>query len=808
MARSLLTIKIFVSYVLISFLGTYSFAQETYNADTIAYSLSVEDVTVTAKSVGGASNIQKLNQTAIQHQQTSSVADLMQLLPGVLTENPNLNSQSQITIRDTKNDQTNQIGVAIIADGVDLNADANLQKLTTNSSTTSSDDESALKGADLRPLSTDAIESMTVIRGVAPAEYGNMTSGAVVIKYNNRPRPLSIVLKTDPRLKSISAEYGYSHINANVDYALSQNDVRSTTSKFQRVGMRIAYNRICGIATISSTVNLHISDNINKTDPDIAAFQKITHTDRSVSWSNKINLRATNTLLPLISIEAIGKMQWQKDDTETIHIAEMPIPYTNSIVEGNNPGNFYPTDFIQNTFIHGQPASGQIKLSLRKAIGSESFMNSVSMGAHLNMQRNYGEGKSGNYLPSGVRPRKFSDIPHLGSSAFFAEEKLTVNGFQGQFGIRLTHINAPEYNFSWQVEPRLCAKYEIVKPFALSASWGIMKKLPTLLYLYPDPAYSDYLTSANADNNGNRQCTFTTHKVTGNRNLDLKIPSTNNFEFTVTSVLPKATLTVTYYNESLTNGFDLKKRVEPYRVESANPDTTFAKFQTPRNNIKHDKWGIEYIIDFAKIRPLNLSIYVDGAYQNISRYDTETEEDYSAEILNGRLRKYAARILSSSWYNTTKSERLNTNVRFIVHIPRFALVASIKAQGVWIDKSANKAIYNGKEMTQRNASNGRIFVNPIELISQDGNAVAFSDLISQGQSYTNITTSTALKVNNPKPYGQLDIKITKEFASRAQFSLYVNNITNLRPRRYMASTDTYIYKNTATYFGCDLRVKF
>lgn len=805
--RSLSTIKIFVTYVFISFLGIHSFAQETYNTDTVAYSLSVEDVTVTAKSVGGASNIQKLNQTAIQHQQTSSVADLMQLLPGVLTENPNLNSQSQITIRDTKNNQTNQIGVAIIADGVDLNADANLQKLSTNSSSNYSDDESALKGADLRPLSTDAIESMTVIRGVAPAEYGNMTSGAVVIKYNNRPRPLSFVLKTDPRLKSLSAEYGYSHINANVDYAISQNDVRSTTSKFQRIGLRVAYNRTFGIATVSSTANLHLSNNINKTDPDIAAYQKITHTDRSISWSNKINLRATNTLIPLISIEAIGKMQWQKDDTETTHIAEMPTPYTNSTIEGNNPGYFYPTDFIQNTFIHGQPVSGQIKISLRKAIGSESLMNSVSMGAHLNMQRNFGEGKGGNYLPYGVRPRKFSDIPHLGSSAFFAEEKITINGFQGQFGIRLTHINAPEYSFSWQVEPRLSAKYEIAKPFSLSASWGIMKKLPTLLHLYPDPAYADYLTSATSDTNGNRQCTFSTHKIMGNSNPNLKLPSTNNFEFTATSVLPKATVTVTYYNESLTNGYDFKKRVEPYRVETAKPDTTFAQFQTPRNNIKHDKWGIEYVIDFAKIRPLNLSIYLDGAYQNISRYDTETEETYTADIINGRLRKYAARILSTGSYNTTKSERLNTNVRFIVHIPRFALVASIKAQGVWIDKSSNKAVYNGNNMSQRNESDGRIFVNPIALISQDGNSIAFSDHISQGQSYVKYTTSTALKTNNPKPYGQLDFKITKEIASRAQFSLFVNNITNLRPKRYMASSDTYIYKNTETYFGCDLRVK-
>lgn len=809
MSRTKVSINKFcLAVAMLSAVPAISSAQQVTSPDTVAFSLSVEDIVVTATAVNGASNIQRLNQTAIQHQQTSSVADLMQLLPGVLTENPTLNKQSQITIRDTKDTDANKQGVAIIADGVDLNNDANLQLKSTNTNNLEDSNESALKGTDLRPLSTDAIESMTVIRGVAPAEYGNLTSGAVIINYNNRPRPLTFVLKTDPRLKSLSAEYGHGHLNTNADYAISQNDERSNTEKFQRVGLRLAYHNTFGIASITSTANAHYVSNINKTDPDLASFKKISHLDKSISWANTIKLRATNRLAPIINIEAIGKIQSQKDDELEEHLANMPTAYTDAVTEGNNPGKFYPVNYTEFSFIHGKPLSGQIKILLRKVIGTEENMNSISLGAHMNLQRNYGEGKGGSYMNPSIRPRKFKDIPHLGSTAIFIEDKVNIHDFQGQFGLRATHINAPEYSFPWQLEPRLSAKYSFSNLLSLAASWGIMKKLPTLIHLYPDPQYADFQTSAKTDAEGVQSCTFTTHLIKGVTNPDIKLPSTNNLEITAVSKLPVATLTLTFYKEHLSNGYGFKSRVEPYRVETASPDTTFAKYYTPRNNIKHEKWGIEYIVDFARIAPLNMSIYVDGAYMHILRTDTETEQTYEHSLFNGRLRSVAAEVLSSnSWYNVTQSDRLNTNARFIIHIPRFALVATIKAQGVWIDRTKRMAKYNNEDMAYINTSDNRVNVNPVYLIDKNGNNIPFDKNIAHGQKYIHYTTSTALKSDDPKPYGQVDVKISKEIAHRAQFSLYVNNITNCRPKRYYASLNTNIYNKQGTYFGCDLRIK-
>ncbi|MCQ2216136.1 MAG: TonB-dependent receptor [Bacteroidales bacterium] len=800
--------KATITLVVLTLWWSTSIKAQSSLPDSVAFSLSLTDVVVTAKPVNGVSNIQKLNQTAIQHQQTSSVADLMQLLPGVLTSNPNLNKQNQIVIRDTKDSNANKNGVAIITDGMELSNDANLQLLSTNVNNTAETNESALKGTDLRPISTDAIESMTVIRGVAPAEYGNLTSGAVIINYNNRPRPLTVVVKTDPKLKSISGEYGKGHINANLDYAISQKDERSTTEKFQRIGLRLAFHRLFGIVFLNSVANGHYASNIYKTDPDLSGFQKETHTDKSLSLSNSIKIRPHTAFLPSITIDASGRIQWQEDDTNEKHIANMPTPYTDVVVSGTAPGKFYPVNYNSSTFIHGKPVSGQIKVLLKKAQGSEERMNTISLGAHLNLQRNFGEGKGGTYMNPYVRSRKFRDIPHLGSSAFFIDDKFSILGLQGQLGLRMTHINAPQYDFKWQFEPRLSAKYSFCKNLSISASWGIMKKLPSLIYLYPDPYYEDYQVSAYTDENGEKHCSFTTYVVNDNKNYNLKLPTTNNYEITLDAKSRIATFTLTYFNEHLTGGYDFKTRVTPFRVETAAPDTTFAKFRTPRNNVEHEKWGIEYVVDFAKIEPLNLSIYVDGAYQQIIRTDTETEQIYDKSSFNGRLRSIAAEVLNAnSWNNISESARFNTNVRFIVHIPDFGLVASVKTQGVWMDKTRNKAEYKNMDMAYVNASDGRINIDPVNFISKDGVTIPYDKNIAQGQKYIHYTTSTALKSDDPKPYGQVDIKISKEIAKRTQLSLYVNNITNYRPKRHLASSNVNIYTNQATYFGCDLRIK-
>ena len=74
-----------------------------------------------------------------------------------------------------------------MVDGAPLSNDASLQLMSSSNngnrmnSLKASDQNSAGRGADLRSISTDNIDNIEVVRGIPSAEYGNLTSGAVII---------------------------------------------------------------------------------------------------------------------------------------------------------------------------------------------------------------------------------------------------------------------------------------------------------------------------------------------------------------------------------------------------------------------------------------------------------------------------------------------------------------------------------------------------------------------------------------------------------------------------------------------------
>lgn len=147
-------------------------------------SLNLKNVTVTARQeqMGSKSLI---GEDAIRHVQPKSLNDLLQLVPGNLIENPNLNNLGQAHIREIEDDDNNALGTLVVVDGTPLSNESNLQvvspsKFGANSGMQSdgmSEQTTAGRGVDLRTVSAGNIESMEVIRGIPSVEYGNLTSG-------------------------------------------------------------------------------------------------------------------------------------------------------------------------------------------------------------------------------------------------------------------------------------------------------------------------------------------------------------------------------------------------------------------------------------------------------------------------------------------------------------------------------------------------------------------------------------------------------------------------------------------------------
>ena len=102
----------------------------------------------------------------------------------------------------------------------------------------------------MRTLSTDNIESIEVIRGIPSAEYGDLTSGAVLVKSRAGKSPLMIRFKTNPNIYQASAGKGFSlgkkagDLNISGDYAYSKNSLTKNHAFYQRASAKALWTVI------------------------------------------------------------------------------------------------------------------------------------------------------------------------------------------------------------------------------------------------------------------------------------------------------------------------------------------------------------------------------------------------------------------------------------------------------------------------------------------------------------------------------------------------------------------------------------
>ena len=147
---------------------------------------SLAEVVVTAREARNATSASLIDTTAMRHLQPSSFSDLMSLIPGGVTKDPEMGAVNTIALREangissTGTDyMTSALGTAFVVDGIRLNTDADMQ---TTPDANRTDRISSGKGVDMRSISTDDVESVEVVRGIPSVEYGELTSGLVNIK--------------------------------------------------------------------------------------------------------------------------------------------------------------------------------------------------------------------------------------------------------------------------------------------------------------------------------------------------------------------------------------------------------------------------------------------------------------------------------------------------------------------------------------------------------------------------------------------------------------------------------------------------
>ncbi len=382
--------------------------------------LTLSDVVVTATAGSSMNSSSRVGKRAIEHLQATSLSDVMQLMPGSLIKNPTLTDENRITIRSINENETNVRGVGVLINGAKVSNDAGITSDL----------------IDFRAFSTDNIESVEVLKGVLSAEYGDVTSGAVLVTTKVGRSPYEIRVKSDPRTKAFSLAKGFSlgsnsgNLNLNADYARSFVDWRSPVAIFDRTTLGATYSNTFDMNGKPLRFNARLSGymigNSVTSDPDVSKQDFTKRRESSITASIYGNWQLNKTWITSLNYNFSGSYSNQNYRKFLIS-NQLPLPTTNSKIEGVAAGYF--TDLIdeRDQRIEEIPIYFNAKLTgtLNKNTGNVIFKTMA--GLEFNTRGNKGEGEY--YVgasPQYFRQRSYSSIPFMSDLSAFVEEKVTI----------------------------------------------------------------------------------------------------------------------------------------------------------------------------------------------------------------------------------------------------------------------------------------------------------------------------------------------------------------------------------------------
>ncbi len=706
------------------------------------FSLSLKEVNVTATE-NKLGSISKIENEAIEHIQPKSLTDIFQLLPGQVTENPSLASPGQVKIREISQNANSALGTLIIVDGVRVSNDANMQTFyparSGNSSSGAAMNPSGTvgKGVDLRDIPGDNIESVEVIKGIPSSEYGNLTSGVVIVKTKIGEQPWTAKAKIDPNTKMGSLYKGLKLsgrsgiVNIGADYAQAYDDIRYHLGGYKRLTGTASYSNTFLNETSPLDVNVRLSyfRSIDeaKSDPQLKRDEKVKSSQRGFRWGIDGKWMLRKPWITNIEYSFSGDYTLAENYTKELQVLSTgAVPYPTSYEEGIFEEVYLPGVFYTEYTTDGRPYNifGKLKGDWNKQFGHA--VNSLKAGLDVSFSGNRGDGLKYDLskppmltIESSIRPRAYKDIPSLKNYAFFMEDKIIqpigTTEWITQLGIRFSNVQPGNY---FSVEPRLNTSYEILNRknntlfdrLSVNLGYGLFSKMPTLSYIVPGNAYFDDISFNYLD--GDHSLAVVSTKVKDASNPDLKPARSTKKEIGLSFDIQKVSVSLTGFHEKLKNGLAFKSvpyfsSFPKFTVEGAGKtpefengqvyyyengerlpapyvmDTTIHTYYTPSNNQILIKKGLEYIISIGKIDAIRSSFVIDGAWLYEESYNTLPGYSQTNQSYQGKPYPYIA-IMPAGFKDI--NQRVNTNIRMITHVPELKMVVSLTTQIIWNTK--------------------------------------------------------------------------------------------------------------------------
>lgn len=538
--------------------------------------------------------------------------------------------------------------------------------------------------------------------------------------------------------------------------------------------------------------------------------------------------------------------------------------------------------------VDDRPLSAKVTLKANWAKNVGRVNSKLKLGADWTIDKNFGTGAHSEEEATAptYREWRYCDVPAMTNLSGYAEENLMLRtGEDARLnliaGVRWdnTIIPSSAYGVTSSLSPRFNAKYTFfteksrggafLRELSLRGSWGVAVKQPSFSVLYPTPSYLDinvFTSTADANNVVNRAYFVTPRSIEYNpalvwqRNqqselgLEANLGGTkislaafyNRTLFAYSQVSDYDRFQYTYTPVEAVQGLSIPAENRIFSLDPATgavtvsdkqgvlpsvqvPGKLYKQFVTRYTEDNDDnlvtRYGLEWVIDFARIRPLNTTIRLDGTYYYYrSLYtDMRASSPTTTVASDGGPYQYIGYYYgNNSLTNGKETRTLRTNVTITTNIPRARMIISLKLESCLVnysrslservDGSARSYVLADRtdllSLTDGSVydENGcytvfypdtycsfddptpRPFLEDLQRARRENPALYadLSRLVEAGTTYN----YTFLK-DWVSPYFSVNFSVTKEIGDLASISFYANNFFNNMGQVYSTRTGTW-----------------
>ena len=818
--------------------------------------VAIGEVLVTAAESKGPTSSSKIGREAIAHIQPSSIADLMELIPGGRATDPSFGAPQEIRLREaapssSANYATSALGTQIQVDGIPISNDANLQYSTSYGSI--QEYANVNRGVDTRAISTDDIESVEIVRGIPSVEYGDLTSGLVKVKRREGGRDLTARFKADMSSKLFSVGKGFERkgrgdaerttLNINADYLTAASDPRNPRQSYQRLTGSVRFGRHWqGSAyrySAGGSLDYTGSFDNKKSDQDLDNGLG-GPVERYKSNYNRTQFAATFAVEArhrqfFHSLDLTASLSAEFDRIDRWRFVETGSDFAKTW--GTEAGEYdaviIPASYDATLLVDGKPFYGYAKAIAIFNADTERSRNTLRVGADWSMDKNYGRGLvfdvARPFSPQmDSRPRAYDAIPALHKLSFFLEDATTLA--LGDFRVEATGgvRAASMFNLGrrytiqgkFYFDPR--ANVVVALPrfhvagrnltLRLGGGVGWHTKFPTMDSLYPDTEYFDFTQLNYWPANPALQRINLRLYTLDPTNYDLRAARNFKWEVRLDADWNDNQLSVTYFREDMTSGF---------RTTSDYRSFTFRDYDETAIDMEQldgppSLDGIPYTEETRL-----------GGYSRSTNGSRTEKSGIEFAFTSQRIRAIATRVtVTGAYFRTNYSnmhpeyllptsapggqtypyvgyyfstdgylrEMCNTNFLLDTQIPRLTLILSTSFQCMWFLGSRNTPV-----------SAWPISYLDEDLVSHPFTAESAADGLlsalvrdSDPTLWRYVTTPFSMNVN---------LKITKKlYRDKMAVALFVNKLLDYTPD-YHTSDGRHIRREVTPYFGMELNIK-